>query len=361
MDAIADTTIAQAPGAASHATEDTPSLLAVVIETNPLFWVPLQQQTELKSVIESLIVAMNAHLAINNSNEVIVIAAHSGKAQFLFPDPNVLKNDTNPPKMDSHSPNSVSNKSTSPTPDVIDDKRQYLKNKNIYRQFKLMDESVFEKLEQLFNDTVADNSKFKSTVPGAISMALTFINRMRQVREGITMNSRILVASVGGDQTMSYIPTMNSIFAAQGMRIPIDVCKLGNDSTFLQQAADVTGGIYLLITNPNGLIQYLTTVFFIDPSIRNYVALPVNNNIDFRASCFITGNIVDIGYVCSVCLCVLSMIPSDKKCPTCESTFDPQALEKLARKPFVKRKVVANGNSETPNATPTPAGTPQPK
>lgn len=392
MDAIADTTIARAPGLGSHAAEDSPSLLALIIETNPLYWAILKDQANLKQVIQSIVVALNAHLAINNSNKVVVIAAHSTCAKYLFPSPDTV-NDINTgiaatsasssstaaaaaTASRNHNTNGNTNgfgstngngdamdgRSISPTPDVYSesqqDSKRHLKSKNIYRQFKIVDETILDALESLLNETVPDKTKVKSTMPGALSLALTYINRVRQVNDGLAMSARMLVMSVSDDSSMSYIPTMNSIFAAQGMKIPMDICKLGNHSTFLQQAADVTGGIYLLVKNPQGLIQYLSTVFFIEPSIRNYVALPVNNDIDFRASCFATGRIVDIGYVCSVCLCVLSEIPKNEICPTCDSKFDPQALEKLRRKPVVKKKTI-NANGST-NNTPTPSATPKP-
>lgn len=345
MDAIADTTIAQVQGLKVHVSEEAPSLLALLIETNPQYWKGLKLKANVKAVIEALIVGLNAHLAVNNSNKVVVIAAHSQKARFLFPVP---QNDT-------HSTQDVKQEGSGSPPPTMgngESKRQ-LKNKNIYRQFKIIDESVLDGLEQLINESQADNVSRKSTLPGAISLALTYINRVRQLNESLSMSARLLVVSIGNDTTMSYIPTMNSIFAAQRMKVAIDICKLGEDSTFLQQAADISGGVYLLVSNPLGLIQYLSTVFFIDPSIRNYVALPVNNDIDFRASCFVTGSIVDVGYVCSVCLCVLKDVPASGSCPICDSKFDPVALERLQRKPVVpKRKTATNGASVTPVPTP---------
>jgi len=51
---------------------------------------------------------------------------------------------------------------------------------------------------------------------------------------------------------------MNSIFTAQKVAIPIDVCCLAlDDSVFLQQAAFFTDGIYQKIEQPDGFLQYL--------------------------------------------------------------------------------------------------------
>lgn len=42
--------------------------------------------------------------------------------------------------------------------------------------------------------------------------------------------------------------------------------------------------------------------FLSPPSIRKVLAIPTQDKIDFRAACFCHKNIVDIGFVCSVCL-----------------------------------------------------------
>ena len=42
--------------------------------------------------------------------------------------------------------------------------------------------------------------------------------------------------------------------------------------------------------------------FLSPPSIRKILSVPTQDKIDFRAACFCHKNIVDIGFVCSVCL-----------------------------------------------------------
>lgn len=42
--------------------------------------------------------------------------------------------------------------------------------------------------------------------------------------------------------------------------------------------------------------------FLSPPSIRQVLAVPTQDKIDFRAACFCHKHIVDIGFVCSVCL-----------------------------------------------------------
>ena len=152
---------------------------------------------------------------------------------------------------------------------------------------------------------------------------------------------RILVVSVSPDQSSIYIPVMNSIFSAQKLvshshiydwrgphiiaaqKVTIDVCKLyGAESVFLQQAAHLTGGSYIDIDRPDAILQYLMVChllfqmyvfpvihsyllqmsFLPPPGLRQLMSVPTQDKIDFRAACFCHKNIVDIGFVCSVCL-----------------------------------------------------------
>lgn len=107
-------------------------------------------------------------------------------------------------------------------------------------------------------------------------------------------------------------------------KVTIDVCKIyGTDTVFLQQAAHLTGGSYLYLEHRDALLQYLIVrilslrmllIFGINigicgqmtylppPSMRKIFSVPKQDKIDFRAACFCHKRIVDIGFVCSVCL-----------------------------------------------------------
>jgi transcription initiation factor TFIIH subunit 3 len=51
---------------------------------------------------------------------------------------------------------------------------------------------------------------------------------------------------------------MNGIFAASKLNVAIDACCLSeNDSGLLQQAAELTGGLYLKLSRGDGLLEYL--------------------------------------------------------------------------------------------------------
>ncbi|KAH3677010.1 hypothetical protein WICMUC_001916 [Wickerhamomyces mucosus] len=343
-------------------TEESPSLLTIILDTNPTLWNQISNKFTLKSMIESLVIAINAHLALNNANQVAVIASHSDGARFFYPykakqqhsDQEQQERQDQPiTQMENQQDSDGDNRSASPEIVAEKEKTKYV-NHQMYRQFRLVDETFIESLFELFNGPIP-NKPPQNSLSSSLTLALTYINKQQLLNS--VLKARILVVNISPDEHLKYIPVMNSIFAAQKMKIPIDVCQIINDSTFLQQASDATNGVYLHIENLAGLIQYLTTTFFIDPSLRNILITPTSGNIDFRASCFLTGKVVDIGYVCSVCLCILSSIPKDNKCPACDSEFDNHVLMKLKKKPVVvktKKKKRKLNDTPTPGVTPSP-------
>jgi transcription initiation factor TFIIH subunit 3 len=155
---------------------------------------------------------------------------------------------------------------------------------------------------------------------GALTLALAYINKATINYSGIGtdtntaptgvdtnetptgLQSRILVVSVSGDLAHQYIPIMNTTFAAQRLRIPIDILKLAGDTVFLQQASDATKGIYMQLRSPRGLLQYLMMAFLPDQTSRKQLIAPTQEVVDFRAACFCHRRVVDVGFVCSICL-----------------------------------------------------------
>jgi len=183
---------------------------------------------------------------------------------------------------------------------------------------------------------------------------------------------RVLVLAGSDDVPVQYIPTMNAIFSAQHAGVAIDALVVGGeDSAFLQQGAHITGGLYLRPSKPEGLLQYLLTVFaagegasfcggigggeeeetsdlaaryksalhFLphtpelppkpylkpqpqDTTTRAYLNLYQPTGVDYRASCFCHKRVIDTGFICSVCLSIFCKdnmrLP---QCPTCKSVF----------------------------------------
>ncbi|OBZ67995.1 RNA polymerase II transcription factor B subunit 4 [Grifola frondosa] len=172
---------------------------------------------------------------------------------------------------------------------------------------------------------------------GCLTKSLCYINRTTVHSAALASNTeeptvlvdpRILVLSVSPDQSSTYIPIMNSIFSAQKLKVTIDICKIyGPDNVFLQQAAHLTGGSYIHIERPEALLQYMMMSFLPPLGIRQLLSVPTQDRIDFRAACFCHKNIVEIGFVCSVCLSIFCQpVPV---CSTCRTKFPIKTLQRL--------------------------------
>jgi transcription initiation factor TFIIH subunit 3 len=255
-------------------------------------------------MVANLLIFINAHLASGNANEVAVIASHNKRTAWLYP--------STAPVTSHHTSNQ--NGTTSQT-----------QNANKYQPFYEVETNLLGNLDKLLKTTTEEDLSTPTTqIAGALSTALSYINKSTirhspvdptlfeshaiLVDDGnltssrINLVSRILVLSVSGDLASQYIPVMNAIFAAQRQRIPIDILKLAGDTVLLQQACDATGGIYMAPESPEGLLQYLMMAFLPDATGRKMLVLPSAGSVDFRAACFCHRNVVDIGFVCSVCL-----------------------------------------------------------
>ncbi|EGV61560.1 transcription factor Tfb4 [Yamadazyma tenuis ATCC 10573] len=379
MDEISDNTFIEVHG--SDVSNDDPSLLTIVLEVSPEGWFNIKDQTSIMDVVKSLLVFLNGHLSLNNSNQVAFVLSSPAGSKFLYPDTSKTYEEI---PLNVTSEETVENSNKSEELSFV--------TKGMYRQFRVVDETVLSGLSQTMSDiTHAQDDKVtgSSRLSGALSLALSYTNRMMKLDQSIStttasaissaanisnkesstagassgtnansygtsrMKSRILVVTPNDNEDIKYISLMKAIFGAQKMKVAIDIAKLGRkDSSYLQQAADATNGVYLHIEKPLGLIQVLCTAYFIEPSIRPLMILPTNSNVNYKASCFITGKSVEIGYVCSVCLCIMSEIPDRMSCPTCNSHFDEKLIAKLKRKPVVKKRKLDNGSSES--STPAP-------
>lgn len=290
--------------------------MTIVLDTNPHAWAHLSSSLPLSTALANILVFINAHLASGNANCVAVIASHSHKACFLYPTP------ASPSERPHHATSNGDvemNGTTSKPPFSVPE------NPNKYRPFAIVETAILNNFAALMKET---NESHLSATPttligGALSLALAFIAKSTLRHspttthadtllsladsenhhiQRTTLTSRILIVSVSGDLANQYIPMMNSIFAAQRRRVPIDILKLAGDTVLLQQASDATGGVYMKPERPEGLLQYLMMGFLPDASARKSLIMPSAGGVDFRAACFCHRKVVDIGYVCSVCL-----------------------------------------------------------
>ncbi|KAJ1725007.1 RNA polymerase II transcription factor B subunit 4 [Coemansia erecta] len=278
----------------SEALESDASLLVVVLDINASAWA--RSALALDDALQQTIIFINAYLALKPSNQLVVLASTRQECRTLYP----------------AEPNS---------PASSEDIR-------VYEQFRAADVAILSGVRALLSsasasaDQAHDSDAEHSLISRALSKALCHINQMRSS----TLDAvwpRVLVLSAGVDAAAEYISLMNGIFAAQRMGVLIDVCKAAGsgDSVFLQQAAEISGGVYLRVDARAGwsLLQTLLFSFLADHYTRRVLYLPGNERTDFRATCFCHKRIVDIGYVCSVCLSIFCRLAP--VCSTCQTRF----------------------------------------
>lgn len=128
-----------------------------------------------------------------------------------------------------------------------------------YELFCQMNDLIKDQVQSLILHSMEEALYSDSLIAGSMAMALCYLHRLErenELREG-TVSSRILVIKGSEDNPEQYMNFMNAVFTAQKQNVVIDACILDNDSGLLQQACDITGGIYLRIPQVNGLLQYL--------------------------------------------------------------------------------------------------------
>lgn len=321
-----------------------PSLLTIILDTNPNAWALLADTLPFSQVVANLLVFINAHLAYNYANKVAIIASHTLRAEFLYPNP---------------APRNAAKDSKPDEPDGeigdTDSPDEHLTNSddaNKYRHFRLIQETLVASLSHLLATTSATSLPAIPTtsMAGALTLALTHAGKQRLLLSSVAptnnpvlskesasppLLSRILILSVSGDLAHQYIPIMNSIFACQRLSIPIDIAKIAGDTVFLQQASDATRGTYIKLQHPQGLLQYLMMAFLPDQTSRRNLVNPTQVGVDFRAACFCHRDVVDVGFVCSICLSIFCSPPDGGSCLTCGTQL---RLGKYGGKPEVRSK-----------------------
>uniref|UniRef100_M4BTB8 General transcription factor IIH subunit n=1 Tax=Hyaloperonospora arabidopsidis (strain Emoy2) TaxID=559515 RepID=M4BTB8_HYAAE len=261
-------TISQAHNAGSSE-PSVEGLLVLVIDTNPVHWFAQAAGTAdragLQRLISSTLVFVNSYLLLHRSNRIVIIAAHAGKSAMLYPNPE--QEDTS----------------------------------GSAEQAAKVNAGVMQRLQEL-SDAPLDNAKTNRTaIAASLSRALCFINRA--IHEDPELRPRILVIQKSPDVSEHYIAIMNGIFSAQKKNVAVDACILSSEqSSFMQQAAYLTGGIYYKPNDHSGLLQYLIAIYLPDPSMRKLLKLPSQDSVDFRAMCFCHREVISTAFVCPVCL-----------------------------------------------------------
>ena len=186
------------------------NLLAIIIDTNPFQPSFIGQNSgRVTQWVDACLAFANSHLSLNQVNEAALISAGSNSCQFLFP-----KNSAEMEQL----------------PEAVDGQ---------FEGFRKLEYFVRSQFTRMLVSEVQGPIVRQSLVAGALCMALAFINRYLNEREGRT--ARILVLTASGAASAHYMNYMNAFFTAQRLGVPIDSCVLERDSGLLQQGSDITG------------------------------------------------------------------------------------------------------------------------
>ncbi|CAH7244646.1 Gtf2h3 [Phodopus roborovskii] len=297
--------------------QDELNLLVIIVDTNPIWWGKQAlkgSQFTLSKCMDAVMVLANSHLFMHRSNQLAVIASHIQESRFLYPGKNGRLGD-----FFGDPGNSLPDCSPSGSKD------------GKYELLTAANDVIAEEIKDLMTKSDIKGQHTETLLAGSLAKALCYIHRVNKaVKDNQEMKSRILVIKAAEDSALQYMNFMNVIFAAQKQNILIDACVLDSDSGLLQQACDITGGLYLKVPQMPCLLQYLLWVFLPDQDQRSQLILPPPIHVDYRAACFCHRSLIEIGYVCSVCLsifCNFSPI-----CTTCETAF------KISLPPVLKAK-----------------------
>lgn len=279
------------------------SLLVIAVDLHSRQRYLREHPSQLMHVLDSVVTLANMHLMLKTKNKVAIVGCNAARSDFIFCDTDAIQ----------------------PQPGQSGQSGLARQSDGQYELFAHLETSVKQNIKKFSvdeNSSFFDDKDGESLIAGALTMALCYINRMnREKATGEKLNSRLLIVtgcSGGASQHMAY---MNVFFTAQKLNIVLDVCSLDYELGLLQQGCDITGGLFLKIPQLQGLLQYLLWVFLPEPPIRKKLVLPPPAKVDYRAACFCHRNLIDIGFVCSICLsifCKFSPI-----CTTCNTVFKP--------------------------------------
>lgn len=276
----------------------TMSHLLVIIDCSPSNSV---NQRQFIKWLDSVVTFCNSHLMLDEKNQLTIIGS------FI-----------------------TSNKIILATDEEICPSKNIIAQQGQFEKFAFVTDIIRNGIVDLMkNSPLTVNND--CLLASALGMALCKINKSKK------LPPRILVVSCSmqiSSYSPQYMNLMNSFFASQKMNVPIDGCVFmkedGKRGSVLEQGCDLTGGHFLNIPDISGNLEYLLWIFLPSTSIRETLLLPERRKATHRAACFCHRNIIDIGYVCSVCLsifCTFSPI-----CSSCQTHFKLNLSTKVISK-----------------------------
>ena len=106
--------------------------------------------------------------------------------------------------------------------------------------------------------------------------------------------------------------------------------QYGLQPTFLIFYFIISGGRYFRLDKIEKFLQVLIWLFLPDTCLRSEFGLPTPANVDYRAACFCHRQLVDVGFVCSVCLSIFCKFTPI--CSTCHTVFANMMVKKKKSK-----------------------------
>ncbi|GMT19448.1 hypothetical protein PFISCL1PPCAC_10745 [Pristionchus fissidentatus] len=252
---------------------------------------PGQEKTVLASVMRAIVAFSNVHLSLAQSNQLLLYAYANGITKKLLYD-------------SAHSENPDSSAC------IIEGLRSALRQ----------------------NSSSGDTRKC-AVLAATLATSLCQIRKasMKTTKtskeaQATGQKGRVVIISFLPDFGSQHSLLMNLFFSAHKHDISIDVVSLGGPSALLQQAADITAGVFEAIQRVDELPRVLMTRC-LPVSIRTDTTL---STVDYRAACVCHETLVSNGWTCSVCLAVLCAF--QPICPSCGAVFKIAALPRRKRK-----------------------------
>ncbi|CAC9699142.1 RNA polymerase II transcription factor B subunit 4, putative [Plasmodium sp. DRC-Itaito] len=200
---------------------------------------------------------------------------------------------------------------------------------------------TYDKLVNFINENKKEK-KSESALSSALTIALCYNNRIRNLYENINTRLFLLDISKSHYYTNQYTQLMNIAYNAKRNKIIIDVFSLNYKTQILEQICNITNGLYLDNTifqsiNPYGNIQDILTqtiIFWFLPSVntRKYFSNTYLNEDTNIAVCTCHNKQIDIAYICSCCLaiyCSEKNLQTNKdrlSCAICRTRFTKSLL-----------------------------------
>ncbi|KAJ1349582.1 hypothetical protein KIN20_005173 [Parelaphostrongylus tenuis] len=279
----------------------TMSTLALLVEGSACAWGRLavaHGSETINDVIRALISFANAYLSMSASNHLLLFAfANKIKQRFLY--------------------NSRRGVAADASTEMLNAIRNTLRE-----------------------SAQSDDDRVGSPLAAVLSQAICYLKRTERFpsaskdsAQQLTSAGRIVIVAMTVDFGTEHGPLMNLFFSAAKHDICVDVVSLVDSSPLLQQATDITGGIFLQVERPCKLLSSMMTYLLGEPSSRSLFPQPSLKEVDYRASCACHHELVSSGWVCSVCLSVLcQFMPICKACGAIFKVTLPRKAQKRKRK-----------------------------